>query len=157
VIAALLEATLVPHLQFGGAHLSLVLVLGIVWATAIGLDEGLAWAFFGGIAIDVLAPDRALGSSAFVLILCVGFAALLVRLLSRIRYVVPILAVFLLSIAYSTLILVLHGALRGPVAIPDPLQAFLPGAMYDAIVAALIGPAAMLAHDRVVDQERAPW
>ena len=157
VVAALFEVTVVPYLEIGGAHPHLVFVLGVVWTVVGGLDGGLTWAFFGGLALDVLAPDRALGSSAFALLLSVGGAAVISRLLTRGRFIVPVIAVFTLSFAYSTLLLLLHGALRGPVPLADPGQTFLPGAVYDAVLAGVIGPLAIGIHDRFTEEERALW
>lgn len=65
--AALLETTVGPHVAVGGGGPHLVLVLGVVWTVAAGVESGLAWAFAGGLALDVLA-QRPLGSSAFALL-----------------------------------------------------------------------------------------
>ena len=148
VVTALLELTVGPYLRIGDAQPHLVLVLGVVVTIAVGLEAGLVWAFVGGLALDVLA-DRPLGSSAFALLLCVGGASVLARSFARLRPIVPIGAVFILSIAYSMILFV---DLRRPRA-PDPGRrparhrpARAP--IYDAVLAALIGPLAIAVHDR---------
>lgn len=155
-VAALLETTVVPHLGVGGAHPHLVLVLGVVWTVAAGVESGLVWAFVGGLALDVLA-QRPVGSSAFALLVCLGGAGSVARLLSRARRLAPIPLVFIFSFVNSLLLLVIYGALRTPIPAPDPIPTLLPGVLYDTVIAALIGPLAIAARDRHVDQERADW
>jgi rod shape-determining protein MreD len=155
-VAALLETTVVPHFGFGGAHPHLVLVLGVVWTVAAGVESGLVWAFAGGLALDILA-QRPVGSSAFALLVCLGGAGVVARLFSRARRLVPIPLVFIFSFVNSLLLLVIYGALRSPIPAPDPISTLLPGVLYDTVIAALIGPLAIAARDRHVDQERADW
>lgn len=154
--AALLETSLVPHLGVGGAHPHLVLVLGVVWTVAAGVESGLVWAFAGGLALDALA-QRPIGSSSFALLLCMAGAGILGGLVPRARRLAPIPLVFVLSLLNSILLLVIHGALVAPIPVPDPLGTLLPGALYDTVVAALVGPLAIAARDRQVDEARAEW
>jgi rod shape-determining protein MreD len=156
VVTALIELTVAPYLRIGSAQPHPVLVVGVITTIAVGLEAGLAWAFVGGLALDVLA-QRPLGSTAFALLVCVGGASILARSLVRLRPIVPILAVFVLSIAYSMILFVTFGALGSPPATADPLQMVLPGAIYDAVLAALIGPLAVAVHDRRIEQERVDW
>jgi rod shape-determining protein MreD len=88
-VAALLETTVGPHVAAGDGGPHLVLVLGVVWTVAAGLESGLAWAFAGGLALDVLA-QRPIGSSAFILLVCLAAAAILATALSRVRPFSPI-------------------------------------------------------------------
>lgn len=156
VVTALVELTVTPYLRIGSAHPHPVLVLGVIVAIAVGLEAGLVWAFVGGLALDVLA-QRPLGSTSFALLLCVGGAALLARSLAHLRPIVPILAVFLGSLAYSMILYATLGALGTPPPTTDPLGMVLPGAVYDAVLGAVIGPLTVAVHDRRVEQERVDW
>lgn len=156
VLTALLELTVGPYLRVGDAVPHLVLVLGVVVTIAVGLEAGLVWAFVGGLALDVLA-GRPLGSSAFALLLCVGGASVLARSLARLRPIVPIGAVFILSLGYSMILFVTFGALGAPLPVADPLAAVLPSAIYDAVLGMVIGPLTVAVHDRRVEQERVDW
>jgi rod shape-determining protein MreD len=156
VVTALIELTVTPYLRIGSAQPHPVLVIGVIVAIAVGLEAGLAWAFVGGLALDVLA-QRPLGSSAFAVLLCIGGASILARSLVRLRPIVPIFAVFLLSIAYSMILFGIFGALGTPPPAPDPFLAVLPGAIYDAVLAAFIGPLTVAVHDRRIEQERVDW
>ena len=156
VTAALLELTLGSYLAVGTAVPHLVLVFGVIWTITAGVEGGLTWAFLGGIALDVLA-QRPLGGSAFALIVAVGIAAALGGLFGRARAIAPILATFVCSLAYSMLVLVTSVALQGPVAISNPADAFLPGALYDTALAALVGPLVVAVAMKRRDAERVEW
>ena len=155
-VTALLELTVGPYLRIGTAQPHLVLVIGIVVTVAIGLEAGLVWAFVGGLVLDVL-TQRPLGSTAFALLLCMGATAVLGQVFVRIRPVVPILATILLSMAYSMILFVAFNALRTPIPVDDPVALVLPGAVYDTVLAVLIGPLAISIHDRRAYTDRMDW
>ena len=155
-LTALLELTVGPYMRIGTAQPHLVLVIGIVVTVAVGLEAGLVWAFVGGLVLDVLA-QRPLGSTAFALLLSVGVTAVLGRVFERIRPVVPILATILLSVGYSMILFVAFNALRAPIPVADPVALVVPAAVYDTVLAALIGPLAISIHDRHADAERMDW
>lgn len=152
--AALLEV--LPYLGIGEAHPHPVLVFGIIWVAAAGIDRALVWAFVGGLVLDAL-TSRPLGLSTFSLLLAVGAAQALSRTLLRIRPIVPIISVGLLSGAYSTIQLVLFGALRSPIPAVNPWESVMPGIVYDIVVAVLFGPLIVAIHDRYANQERLDW
>ena len=120
VVTALIELTVIQYLQIGSAHPHPVLVLAVIVTIAVGIEAGLVWAFVGGLALDVLA-QRPLGSTAFALLLCVGATSLLARSLAHLRPIVPIVAVFLASVAFSMTLFALFSALGSPPATSDPL------------------------------------
>jgi rod shape-determining protein MreD len=155
-VAALFELTVAPYLKVGDAIPHLVLVLGIIVTIAVGLEAGLVWAFIGGLALDVLA-QRPLGSTAFALLLCMGGASVVGHLFSRIRPFAPIIATFVLSLLYSLVLFMLLNALRTPLPVDDPLGMVLPGAIYDTVLAAVIGPLFISIHDRRVQTDRVDW
>lgn len=155
-VAALFEVTVTTYLRIGDAQPHLVLVLGVVVTIAVGLETGLVWAFIGGLALDVLL-QRPLGSSPFALVLCVGAASVLGHVLARLRPLAPIVAAFVLSLGYSMVLLVVTSALRTPPPTTDPVSVVLPGAIYDAVIAGLIGPLAISIRDHRLQAERVDW
>jgi rod shape-determining protein MreD len=154
--AALVEHSLVPYLGVGGAHPHPVLVFGVIWTIAVGLESGLTWAFVGGIALDSFA-SRPLGISAFALLLCLGGASVIGRSFIRIRPLAPIIAVPILSLVNSMILFALLAAIRPPVTVADPVAAFMPGAAYDAVLGMLFGPLAVSIRDRRNLEERMDW
>jgi rod shape-determining protein MreD len=155
-VTAIFELTVGPYLRVGDAQPHFVLVLAVVCTIAMGLETGLAWGFFGGIVLDVLA-QRPLGSSSFALIIVVGLAAAVGRLFIRIRPLVVAPAVALLSLVYSMTLFILLTALRASAAPSETLGALGPGVVYDAVIAVVIGPLAVALHDRRGDQGVVDW
>jgi rod shape-determining protein MreD len=156
VVAALLELTLLPYVVVGGAHPHLVLVYVVVVAVVLGLEAGLASAFVGGLSLDLIA-GRPLGSSAFALLIVAGLAVAIGRGLAQVRYLAPIVAVFVLSFVYSVMIAMLYIALAGRLSLQDPIRVLLPGAIYDTVIAAIVGPLAVSLRVRYLEQERVDW
>jgi rod shape-determining protein MreD len=154
--AALVELTVVPYLRVEDAYPHVVLVLGVIWTIASGIEGGLVWAFVGGLVLDVLA-QRPVGSTAFALLVCVAGAAVLASVLSRLRPIAPVLAVPPLSLAYSMILFVLLGALNTPAPVADPVGVLLPGVVYDFVAAVAIGPLAIAIHDRTIEPDRVDW
>ena len=155
-ITALAEATLGQYISVGETAPHLVLVGGVVWAIAAGIDRGITWAFVGGLVLDSLV-GRPLGASAFALLVAIGGAALVAQPFPRLRLVAPIVAVPVLSLAYSLLVATV-GAAAGPaVGGRPPIEVFLPGVIYDTILGMFLGPLAVTLHDRQTTTERLEW
>lgn len=155
-VAAVLELSLVPYISIGAAHPHPVLVLTVIWTIVAGIEPGLVCAFLGGLLLDFLAP-RPLGSSVFSLLVAAGGAAVFARSLVRVRPLTPVVAVPILSLAYSLVLLGALTMLGTPVVVPDPVGALLPGVVYDGVLGLLIGPLAVSIRDRRVAEERVDW
>jgi rod shape-determining protein MreD len=155
-VIALVEVTLAPYLAIGDASPHPVLVGGVIWTIAAGIDRGITYAFVGGIVLDSLL-GRPLGTSALALLVAVGAAALIAQPFPRLRLVAPLVAVPILSLGYSFMILALTAATQPGMTVPDPARLFIPGAMYDAILGMFLGPLAVTIHDRRAVTERVDW
>lgn len=156
-VVAILDVTLGGrYLTVGNATPHLVLVLGVVWSIAAGIEGGVVWAFVGGLVMDSLL-GRPLGSTAFALLVAVGAARLIAQPMARFRLVAPVVAVPLLSLGYSMLILVLGSTGQGSGTVADPIALFVPGAIYDGVLGLALGPLIVNAHDRRLVVERVDW
>ena len=144
--AALVELSVGPHFGVADAHPHLVLVLGVIATRTIGPQVGLAWAFVGGLAIDVLA-GRPLGVTAFALIVVSGAAGLVAPSTFRFRLPAAIALVPLCSVLGSALLVAALGILGRPITTPD-LGSLLAGMAYDTAVAIIVAPVVILAIDR---------
>jgi rod shape-determining protein MreD len=156
VVAALFEFTVVPYLEIGDAVPHAVLVFGVIWAIAGGLEVGLVWAFVGGLALDILG-QRPLGSSAFSLLIAIGLASVVGGLFGRVRIVAPVIATAIASVAYSMLLLIATTALTTAPITSAALGAVVPSAIYDTVLALVFGPLAVAIMARRRDQERVDW
>jgi rod shape-determining protein MreD len=142
VVAALFEFTVVPFLKIGDAVPHPVLVFGVIWAIAGGLEVGLVWAFVGGLALDILG-QRPLGSSAFSLLVAIAVASLVGGLFGRVKIVAPVIATAIASPVYSMLLLITTTALTTASLSDTALAAVVPSAIYDVVLAAIFGPLAI--------------
>ncbi len=142
VVAALVEFTVVPYLTIGDTVPHPVLVFGVIWAIAGGLEAGLTWAFVGGLALDIL-TQRPLGSSAFALLIAIGAGSLVGGLFGRVRILAPIVATAVASVVYSMLLLATVSALSTADLSGLTLEEVARSAVYDTVLAALFGPLVM--------------
>ena len=80
LVAALLETTVLPELPIVGATADLVLVCATAATIVLGIEDGLAAAFLGGLMLDLLIPDRPLGTATLTLLLVLSLAMIVARL-----------------------------------------------------------------------------
>ena len=156
LLAALLETSVAPELTFGGAQVDLVLSMAVVAAVLMGIEDGLVWAFLGGLMLDMLIPGRPIGATTLALLLSVGVATLLSRVPGP-RRTLAIASVFALTWLF-------HALLIGVMAVTEgiALRSFAPtivlaAALLNAVVAI---PAALLFNSverRLGTAERADW
>ncbi len=95
-IAALLELTIASRYQIAGAQLQLSLVLAVTVTLVYGFQNGMAWAFVGGLSLDIFAM-RPLGSSVFEMLIVVALATVAEPLVSRSRFLGCVVAVAVLT------------------------------------------------------------
>ena len=96
-----------PLYQSGTLAVLLLLVLIVCRTLAAGATEGVRWAFYGGLALD-LCGSAPLGSHALALLA----AALLIYLLSRRlrgeHWLIPIVACFIGAFVYEVLLALIY-------------------------------------------------
>lgn len=158
VLAALLEVTLWPYVDVAGGHPHLVFVYALAWTLVGGFDGGMSAAVAGGLSLDVLA-SRPLGVTAFALLLVVGAAAVLARGLSQLelRYVAPLVTTFVLSFAFSLIVVVAVNAIQHSGTLVDPFRSLLAGAILDTVVAAAVSWLALAVRARRDEHDRLAW
>jgi rod shape-determining protein MreD len=105
VIAAILESSVLTHLQVGGIRPDLVFAVGVALAMVLGFESAMTWAFVGGLSLDLLLPGRALGSTALSLVLVTAVALLVARATWPPRLVVAAATALALTVAYQVLLL----------------------------------------------------
>jgi rod shape-determining protein MreD len=99
--AALVQVALLPA-PFGTPP-ALLLVLVVCRTLAAGATEGVRWAFYGGLALDVCA-SAPLGSHALALLAAVLLVHLLSRRLRGEHWLIPIVATFVGALTYEALL-----------------------------------------------------
>lgn len=105
LVAALIETTVLPLFPIAGATINLVFVLAIVATMTMGVEDGLVWAFVGGLMLDMLTPGRPLGATTFTLLIVVGVAVLAARFFAPGRRWPAVAATFVLTGAFHLILL----------------------------------------------------
>jgi len=154
-IAALLESTIASRYQIFGAQLQITLVLAVAVTIIFGFEEGMSWAFVGGLCIDFF-KMQPLGSTVFVLLIAVALTAIAEPLLVRSRYAGCLIAVLVVTPISLVLTDVTTGLLRSD-APPVQLTSLIAGAVANVIVAVVAAPLAIGIKRRAENRERVLW
>lgn len=101
LLLALAQVALVPRLL--GLAPALLLVVVVCRSLVAGAGEGLRWAFYGGLALDLCA-GALLGSHALALLAAVMVVTLLVRRIRGEHWLLPIVGVFLGTLVYEAVL-----------------------------------------------------
>ena len=157
VLAAILESSVLTHLQVGSIRPDLLFAVGIAVAMVLGFESGVTWAFVGGVSLDLLLPGRALGSSALTLLL-VGAAALLVaRVLWPPRLIFVAGTAFVLTFAYQAIVLGLLALVQGAGAAGVSLADLAVMGLLNALIAGAAVPVLRALDLRFGEPERLAW
>jgi len=134
ILAALLETTVLPEMPIAGATADLVLICATCAAIILGVEDGLAAAFVGGLMIDLLIPDRPLGAATLALLLVLGLAMIVARVggPSR-RWLAVAMTVILTPLLHGLMAVILVATEGVPLAIP--ITAVLVAAFMNGLIA----------------------
>ncbi|HUR17184.1 MAG TPA: rod shape-determining protein MreD [Candidatus Limnocylindrales bacterium] len=103
VIAALLETSVLAELPLAGATIDLVLVCAAVATLVLGVEDGLAIAFLGGLLVDMVVPDRPMGAATLAILLALGLAFVVSRAMGPWRRLVVVGLILILTPVYHVL------------------------------------------------------
>ena len=154
-MAALLESTIVSRYQIVGAQLQMSLVFVIAATIVFGFEEGIAWAFVGGLCLDFFAM-RPLGSSVFELLIAVALVMVSEPLLSRSRYAGCVIATLLVTPIFLIVSDITTGLLRSS-APPLHLTGLVAAGLANAGVAAVLSLLLIGIKRRAENRERVLW
>ncbi len=156
VVAALLETSVLPELTIAGAKPDLLFILAVAATMMIGSENGLTWAFVGGLMLDLLTPGRQLGATSLTLLLVVGATVAAMRFLPQRRVSVTVASVFVLGWAYQVLNIAILGLTAGTAATPS-LAAIAPVVALSTLLAVPVAAAMRLSWLRFGAHDRMEW
>ncbi len=156
LIAALLEATVLPELPIAGATADLVLVCAVCATIVLGVEDGLAAAFLGGMLIDLLIPDRPLGAATLTLLLVLSLAIVVARIGGPSRRWLAVAMVVVLTPLMHGLMAVILVATEG-VPLAFSLTSVLVAAFMNGLVAIVVAALFTAIDRRFGTPERADW
>jgi rod shape-determining protein MreD len=153
LLAALLQAAIVPFIAAGDVRPNLPLLVAASWAVAAGAAEACWWAFIGGLAADLVSGGP-LGAFAVASLPAVAGVGLGERPLAR---PIPILAGVVLVTLAALIAGLLYVGILALVGQPLPellalLIATLGGALYTGVLAFAVYPVARWLR-RVTEQD----
>lgn len=156
ILAALLETTVLPEMPIAGATADLVLICATCAAIILGIEDGLAAAFLGGLMIDLLIPDRPLGAATLSLLLVLSFAMIVARMggPSR-RWLAVAMTVILTPLLHGVMAVILVATEGVPLAIP--VGAVLVAAFMNGLIAIPIATIFAAIEHRFGTVERVDW
>lgn len=156
VLAALIETSVITQLAISGVRLDLVFVLTIVATMVIGVEDGLTFAFLGGLMLDMLVPGRRIGMTPVILLLLAGAAFAVGRFTPGHRVAVAGGAVFVLSLVYQVIVIQVLAVTTGTSA-QMSWAAIVLTAVVDLVVGLGAAALAHLAWRRFGPQEQIEW
>lgn len=104
VVAAILEVSVLAQLQLAGIRPDLVLAVGIGVAMTMGFDAAIVWAFVGGLLLDVMLPERPIGSTTLAMLVAMGVALVVARVVESPRLAVVGVTAFAITFLYEGLL-----------------------------------------------------
>ncbi|MBN1887253.1 MAG: rod shape-determining protein MreD [Thermoflexales bacterium] len=133
-LVAMLQSTLVPRLAVGSVRFDLMLLVVVSWSLRRGLQEGILWAFCGGMALDLFSGVP-LGSTALAFMIVASVVALARASLFRSRVALPWVMAGLATLIYYGLSLVIMGIMGRPLEVGTILlRQVLPAMLYNVVL-----------------------
>jgi rod shape-determining protein MreD len=105
-IIAVLQATVLPHLTVWGVFPDLPLLVVTSWSLLRGVREGVVWGFIAGVAVDLLS-GAPFGAATLPLIAVAFLAGLGQTTVFGAHFLLPMLAMFIGTIVYDLLFLLI--------------------------------------------------
>lgn len=131
-VAAILQTTLVPGFTVWGVFANVPLLIVVSWGLLRGPREGAVWGFIAGLIVDLLS-GAPFGAATLSLIIVGFLAGLGEATVFRARIALPMVAVFLATIVYDLLFLLIVQIAGQPVVLLDSiLRLVLPSALLNA-------------------------
>ncbi len=112
LVAMIVQASILPHLRVFGGQPDLIVLLVLAWSTLDDGQEGMAWAFTGGLFLDLLS-GAPLGISSLALVPIAYLVGLTEAQVYRNNVALPLLLGFAGTLGYHVLYLLLLRFLAG--------------------------------------------
>jgi len=114
LIVALLQATFLPQLKILGVKPELMLLSVLSWSLLRGAEEGLVWAFLGGLMLDLFSGGP-LGASTLALLAVSFISGLIEPAVAHTSFLLPLVVALGGTLLYQGLFLSVVQLTRGTV------------------------------------------
>lgn len=106
LLLAIIQATILPKFPILGFVPLLALLVALAWGLLHTLEEGIAWAFVGGLFVDLFSIGP-IGATSLAMMAAVAAVILIQRNFPESRVLLPILLSFLASFIYWSVYLLI--------------------------------------------------
>lgn len=153
-VVAILQTTLVPHLAIWGVFADLPLLFVVSWGLLRGAREGILWGFVAGLAVDFFS-GAPFGASTLAMIAVGLLAGLGAVTVFRAHIVLPFVAMFLATVIYDLLFLLVVRISGYPVAWLESLyRLIVPSAALNAVLTPVVFVTMRWLHTRLGREDR---
>jgi len=133
-ILALLQTSLMNHVAINGIYPSIVLLIVVNWGILRGMDEGMLWAFLGGLCLDVFS-GWPFGTNTVALVTVASIVSLGRGTFMRTHAIVPLATVFGATLLYYGIALFILASTQHPVDLVPAIRTMvLPIAVYNTVL-----------------------
>jgi rod shape-determining protein MreD len=133
-ILALLQVSLFPHLAVRGVVAGIVLIAVVDWGILRGVDEGMLWAFIGGVCLDVFS-GWPFGTGTVSLVVVASLVSLGEGTFIRTHALLPLATVFAATVVYYLVALFILVSTQHPVDAPEAIRDIvIPVAIFNAVL-----------------------
>lgn len=131
LVVGVLQAAVVPHLALWGVYPDLPAILVVSWGLLAGTRQGVVWGFVAGIVVDLFS-GAPFGAATLSLMAVGAVSGLGQATLVRAHVMLPLLTMFLATVIYDLLFLLVVQISGSPVAWLDSLvRVVLPSALFN--------------------------
>lgn len=106
VVIGLLQTTVVPHLVIWGVFPNLPLLVVASWSLTRGVREGMIWGFVAGLAVDLFS-GAPFGAATLSLMAAAALSGVGEATVFRGHFVLPLVVIFLVTVVYELLFLLI--------------------------------------------------
>lgn len=154
---ALLQVSFAGHVAVRGAIPGIMLVTVVDWGILRGMDEGVIWAFVGGVLLDGLS-GYPFGTNTVALVLVASAVSLGRGTFIRTHALLPLATVFAATLLYYLVVLFILESTHHPVDWLVTLRSIaLPIAIYNALLNLGAFPLLRRLEEKVYPMPRANW
>jgi rod shape-determining protein MreD len=149
----LLQTTIVPHLVIMGVFPNLPLLVVVSWSLLRGTREGIVWAFVAGVVVDLFS-GAPFGAATLSMIAAAALSGLGQATVLRAQMVLPLVAMFLVTVVYELLFLLIVRIAGQSVAWLDSLfHVVAPAALLNTLLMPIVLGGLRILHNRLGREE----
>jgi len=132
-VLTLLQVSIMHHISVGGVYPSLMLIAVVNWGILRGVDEGMLWAFLGGLCLDLFS-GWPIGTSTVSLVIVASLVSLGGGTFIRAHALVPMGTLFVSTALYYAIALFIFESTQHTVDWIAAVQhVILPAALFNSL------------------------